>query len=142
MKHSKKRSSGISKLRNLYRAVIAAQGLWILAAPTEAYALKDTQLYTGTIKLINDGLIVLLAVEAVLVVFLSVKELIALQGASDEDKPKHKKNIKTILIVGVLAISASGILTAIFSYYQAADSAASSASDILMTVFNYYQTAV
>lgn len=123
MKHSKKRGSrisNVSKLRNLYQAVIAAQGLWILAAPTEAYALTDTQLYTGTINLINDGLIVLLAVEAVFVTFLFVKELIAYQGAADEEKPKHKKNIKTILIVGVLAISASGVLTAIFSYYQTA----------------------
>lgn len=118
IRHGKKRNSGIAGLRKLYRAVIAAQGLWILAAPTQAYALQETQLYTGTINLINDGLIVLLAVEAVLVTLLFVKELIAYQGASDEEKPKHKKNIKTILIVGVLAISASGILTAVFSYYR------------------------
>lgn len=119
IRHGKKRNNSISKLRNLYRAIIAAQGLWVLAAPAQAYALQETQLYTGTINLINDGLIVLLAVEAVLVVFLLVKELIALQSSSEEDKPKHKKNIKTILVVGVLAISASGILTAVFSYYRA-----------------------
>ncbi len=103
----------------IWRAVFTVQCLWLLfSAKMDAYALQDTQLYKGTMDLINDGLIVLLAVEAVLVVFLLVKELIALQGAAEEDKPKHKKNIKTILVVGVLAISASGILTAVFSYYQ------------------------
>ncbi len=119
MSNKEKRNSRISKLRSLFRAVIAAQGLWVLAAPMRAYALQETQLYTGTLSLINDALIVLLAVEAVLVVVLLVKELIALQASAEEDKPKHKKNIKTIIIVGVLAISASGILAAVFSYYRA-----------------------
>lgn len=119
MRDKKTRNGRISKLRSLCLMAIVAQGLWVLAAPMQAYALQETQLYTGTISLINDALVVLLAVEAVLVVFLLVKELIALQGSAEEDKPKHKKNIKTILVVGVLAISASGILTAVFSYYRA-----------------------
>lgn len=119
MNKKKTRVVRISKLRALCLVIIAAQGLWVLAAPMKAYALQETQLYTGTLSLINDALVVLLAVEAVLVVFLLVKELIALQGSAEEDKPKHKKNIKTILVVGVLAISASGILTAVFSYYRA-----------------------
>lgn len=110
-----------SKVFNVCKTAFTAMCAWYALLPRRAYALQETTLYTGTMNLLHDGLIVLLAVEAALVVFLLVKELMAMQASAEEDKPKHKKNIKTILVVGVLAICASSILTAVFGYFRATE---------------------
>ena len=108
----------IEKIKRLFIATTLGQCLVYLSGAMNVYALEQTKLVTGTKALINDALVVLLAIEAGLVVFLLVKEIMALQAAAEEEKPKHKKQIKVIIVTGVLAISATGILTAIFSYYQ------------------------
>lgn len=108
----------IQKIKKLFMTITLGQCLIYLFGARTAYALEETKLVTGTQALINDALVVLLAIEAALVVFLLVKEIMALQAAAEEEKPKHIKKIKVIIVTGVLAISATGILTAIFSYYQ------------------------
>lgn len=106
------------RIKRIFMTTTLMQCLVYLLGARTAYALEETRLVTGTTALINDGLVVLLVIEAALVVFLTVKEIIALQASADEEKPKHIKKIKVIIVTGVLAISATGILTAIFSYYQ------------------------
>lgn len=85
---------------------------------SEGGKLANTKLVTGTVKLIRDAGVVALIVEGVLASFLIVKELIQMQQADEQEKGKHKKNVKTILITAVLIMSVSGLLPIIFSYYQ------------------------
>ncbi len=81
-------------------------------------ALKDTKLVKGTLRLLRDGTAILLIIEAGLCGLLVVKEFIAMQQADEQDKPRHKKQIKTIILSGIIIFCITGLLTAIFSYYQ------------------------
>ncbi len=85
---------------------------------SEGGKLANTKLVTGTVKLIRDAGVVALFIEGGLASFLIVKELIKMQQADEQEKGKHKKNVKTILITAVLIMSVSGLLPIIFSYYQ------------------------
>lgn len=80
--------------------------------------LGQTKLVKGTLALLADVSTVLLIVEAALVGVLCLIQFIAMQQADDSEKPKHKKNIKSIIITGVIACTLTGILAAVFSYYK------------------------
>lgn len=84
----------------------------------EGGGLQDTKLVTGTLDLLADATAVALVIESGLVGFLCIKEFIALQQADDQDKPRHKKNIKSIIITGIVVLTITGVLTAVFKYYQ------------------------
>lgn len=94
--------------------------IMIMQVSTEVYAggLKDTKLYTGTIKLLGDITPILVGIEAVLAGVLVAFEGIKYQQADDQEKPKHMKNIKTIIMIGIFIMCASGLLPAILGYYQ------------------------
>lgn len=80
--------------------------------------LKDTKLVQGTLNLGNDATVVLLLIEAVIVVVLLVAEGVKWQSAADEDKAKHKKNMKTIAGTGILIVSLTSLVPVVLSYYQ------------------------
>lgn len=79
--------------------------------------LESSSLVTGTKKLISDGTAVLTGLVAGLTVLLSIKNAIAWQAASDEEKPKHKKTFVTTLGLGVIGTTIAGVITVILSYY-------------------------
>lgn len=83
-----------------------------------AGGLKDTKLYTGTLLLIKDAQVVALGIEAALIVFLLIKEGIKMQAAEQEEKPKYKKSMISIAIIGVIIISITALVPAVLSYYQ------------------------
>lgn len=80
--------------------------------------LGQTKLVTGTVKLLNDATTVALILEAAIVVILCIVKFIGMQQADDNEKPKYKKEIKTTIITGIIVMCISGILKAVFSYYQ------------------------
>lgn len=80
--------------------------------------LAQTKLVKGTINLLNDATTVALLIEAAAVVVLVVMKFIGMQQADDQEKPKFKKEIKSIIITGIIVMCISGILKAVFSYYQ------------------------
>lgn len=80
--------------------------------------IQDSKLVTGTTKLIQDGTTGMLLLEAGLVIFLEIKTGIAYQAAEVEEKTKHKKEAKAILVVGALIVAATSIIKMILSYYQ------------------------
>jgi len=79
--------------------------------------LGKTKIVTGTVNLLNDASTVALIIEAALVVILCIVQFIGMQQADDQEKPKYKKNIKSIIITGIIVMTISGILKAVFSYY-------------------------
>lgn len=83
-----------------------------------AGGLASTKLYTGTIALLQDAQNVMLAVEAVLVVALLIWNGIKMQAAEQEEKPKHKKHMISIGIIGVIIIAMTGLVPTILAYYQ------------------------
>ena len=80
--------------------------------------LAETKLVKGTIELLNDATTVALLIEAAAVVVLVIMKFIGMQQADDQEKPKFKKEIKSIIITGIIVMCISGILKAVFSYYQ------------------------
>ncbi len=81
-------------------------------------ALADTKLVKGFINLMYDAGKVLIILEVVVAGVLWGVEWFKLQQADDSEKPKHKKNIKTIVITAAIIVSGSGLLTAILGYFQ------------------------
>lgn len=99
-------------------------GLLVLNCPIVASAtgtggkLRDTKLVKGILALGNDAVVVLLLIEAVIIVALLVAEGIKHQSAADEDKAKHKKNMKTIAGTGILIVSFTSLVPVILGYFQ------------------------
>lgn len=83
-----------------------------------ANQLENLKMVTGTKKLIQDGTVVLLVIEALLIAFLMIVQLIQYQMADDNEKPKHKKSAKTTLYVGIIVMSITTIVPVILSYYM------------------------
>lgn len=81
-------------------------------------SLGETKLVKGTIALLNDATSVALLIEAGAIVVLVIMKFIAMQQADEQEKPKFKKEIKTIIITGIIIMCISGILKAVFSYYK------------------------
>lgn len=88
------------------------------AENSDGGALKNTKLYNGTMRLFADATKVAMLIETGICAFLVIKEFIAMQQADEQEKPRHKKNIKTIILSGVIILCMTGLLTAVFSYYQ------------------------
>lgn len=105
------------KKKITYILQIAIIATLIFAFPAFAGSLEGTQLVTGTKNLFRDGTAVLTGFVALLTIVLSVKNVLAWQAASDEEKPKHKKIFSTTLGLGILGTTISGVITAVLSYY-------------------------
>lgn len=92
----------------------------MLSMTAQAGALESTKLVSGTKALLSDISRVLLGITAVVVVVLLMWQGIAYANAGDDDgsREKHKKNSKSILVVGILILCAEGLVTTVFGYFQ------------------------
>lgn len=84
-----------------------------------SYALDSSILVTGGVKLANDATTAALILEAGVIGFLEVKTLIAMQVAEIEEKTKHKKEAKSILLIGILVFCITAIVKIVLSYFGA-----------------------
>lgn len=82
-----------------------------------ATTLMDTNIVKGFEKLMADAGKVLLIIEVATAGVLLGIEFYKLQTSDDQEKPKHKKNIKTIIITAVLVMSATGLMSVILGYF-------------------------
>lgn len=87
-------------------------------AEDSAGELGKTKLVKGTVALLDDATNVILIIEAVAVVVLCAIKFVGLQQADEQEKPKYKKEIKSIIITGIIAMCISGVLKAVFTYYK------------------------
>lgn len=94
--------------------------LLCMCIPTVAYAgaIQDTQLVQGAKNLLSDLATAGLFLEAAALGFIEIKEGIAMQAASAEEKAKHKKNMITAAGVGILIICVTALIPVVFSYFQ------------------------
>lgn len=91
----------------------------VLAGEPEATTgFKDTKLYTGTTKLINDASTAALGIEAAVVALLEIIEGIKYQMADDQEKPRHVKSMKSTLFIGILIMCVTGLVKVVFGYYN------------------------
>lgn len=82
--------------------------------------LLNSKLVQGTIALINDGVLVLLAIEGVAIGALEAWQFFKYQWGTDEEKAKAIKNAKGIGIVGAVIVcltGGGGLVSLILSYY-------------------------
>jgi hypothetical protein len=105
------------KKKLIYVCQIAFVAILLFSFPAFAGSLEGTQLVTGSKNLLRDLAGVLTGLVALLTIALSIKNVLAWQAASDEEKPKHKKSTLTTLQLGVLGTTIAGVITAILSYY-------------------------
>lgn len=69
-------------------------------------------------KIFKDMVNVFLVLETGILIYRLVLEGIKLQAAEAEDKGAHKKNMKSILGVGILLVSVTSLLPVIFDYFK------------------------
>lgn len=80
--------------------------------------LQDTKLVTGGLALLEDLIGVLMLFTGGLTVFFVMKNLIMLQQADEEEKPKYKKAWLRPLIIGVVSVVVESIIYVVFGYFQ------------------------
>lgn len=69
------------------------------------------------VKILNDMVTVFVAIEGVLVIYLMILEGIKYQAAEPDEKGIHKKNMKSILGVGILVVSITTLVPVILGYF-------------------------
>jgi len=89
-------------------------------ATEDAGSLQNSTLYTGTKSLLTDGTTALTGIIFAVTVFFAVKNCIAWNASSEDEKPKHKKAVISSVAIGVVGMTISGLITIILSYYGSA----------------------
>ena len=113
-----------NKVQNLktkmIRILIIAQAIMIWQIPVYAKGgLQKSKIYTGTVNILNDFKVALIAVEAIVVVVLVVLEGIKRQAATDPgEQAQHAKKMKSIIGLGILITCATGLIPTIMAYYK------------------------
>ena len=104
----------------MIRLLIIAQAIMLWQLPIYAKGgLQKSKAYTGTVNLLNDFKVVLIAVEAIVVVVLVIKEGIVRQAATDPgEQAQHEKKMKSIIGLGIFITCATGLIPTIMSYYK------------------------
>lgn len=104
----------------LIRLLIMVQTVMLWQLPVYAKGgLQKSKVYTGTVNLLNDLKVVLIAVEAIVVVVLVIKEGIARQAATDPgEQAQHEKKMKGIIGLGIFITCATGLIPTIMAYYK------------------------
>lgn len=85
-----------------------------------ANKITESEFFIALMSLLNDLSTALLVLEGVIIVVLIIYNLIKLQMADEQEKGPIRKNIKTVLVVGVVIMSASALLKLLFSYFSSA----------------------
>lgn len=106
------------KEKLLRAGLIASLTMSNLSMNVYATGLKDSKLYTGTVKLLGDIMPLLLVVEGLLAGVICAKEGMKYQAADDQEKPRHIKNIWTTIGVGIVVMVVSSLIPVIFGYYK------------------------
>ena len=96
-------------------AMLASMGM---SLTVNAGGLQGSQLVQGFNNLLSDAATAGVFLESGVLIFLEVKEGIALQGAAIEEAPKHKKKMISMAGVGALVICVTALVPVFFSYFQ------------------------
>ena len=107
------------KFRNISKHLgLVALGTITLSTTVNAGGLQGSQLVQGFNNLLKDAATAGIFLESGVLIFLEIKEGIALQGAAIEEAPKHKKKMISMAGVGALVICVTALVPIFFSYFQ------------------------
>lgn len=113
--------NNLKKITNRIKGIVLLINILILnyALPVFAKnAISDSKLIVGFKNLFTDLSRALLVVEVVFVVVLEIKEGMCYQAAQAQEKAIHKKNMLSILGIGAVIVTITGLVPIIFSYFQ------------------------
>lgn len=90
----------------------------IFSLMTTALAIEETILVTGTVALLNDiSKALLIIAPSVGIVTLGILAIMKTQ-AEENEQPMYKKRMVGVAIAVIIVFVASGLITAITSYYK------------------------
>lgn len=107
--------------KNIVRKVCMIQtallGIMVPAYVTASNPLQDTKLYTGGMALLSDAINVLLAATATITAACILISLFKYRLAEEQEKPKHKKNAISAVVIGVISLLVEALVKVVFSYF-------------------------
>lgn len=95
-------------------------GITLMHMNVNVYAsgLQSTKLYTGGLRLIKDLTTVGMAFLGAYVVYKEVMMFIKRADAKDGDKAPIEKEMKNIVLLGILGETVGGVLQVVFAYFK------------------------
>lgn len=97
---------------------ILTSGVFTKTYPYREHDFSLFPFIEGTILLAKTTSNLFVLLSATMTVYHVIKNGLAWQTAAVEQKPIYKEQIKKVFLIGLLTISGSGILSAIFGYFD------------------------
>lgn len=105
--------------KKIILAILAILALMLLMTMTVfASGIESTELYKGTQKLIQSLTTALTGLVALITTCFAVWKGIQWQLADDQEKPRKKKELLSVIGIGILITTISGVIAVILSFYQ------------------------
>lgn len=109
--------STVKRVKVKLRYLAGLVAYYWLVCPMQSYALSTSSIVTGTTKLLNDAMSVILIADPLIAGVVCVAFLSKMQMCEDEEKPKYKKRVKSTLIVAVIIELIPALVKLLLSYY-------------------------
>lgn len=95
-------------------------GITLMHMNVNVYAsgIKSTKLYTGGLKLMTDVTTAGMAFLGAYVVWREVMLFIQRADAKDNEKAVLEKEMKNIVVLGILGETVGGVLQVVFAYFK------------------------
>ena len=109
-------------MKTVSKAKIMVMAAWLyIMVPLQLWANEGTsnlQLINGTEALLKDVQGKLLVIAVIVAVVLEIWNGVSYMIASEDEKPKYTKRVKTIIYTVVLILTAAETLTWLFGFYM------------------------
>lgn len=108
------------KVREKLKMVVMIAGITLMHMNVNVYAsgIKSTKLYSGGLKLIKDLTTVAMGFLGAYVVYREVTLFIQRADAKDNEKAVLEKEMKNIVVLGILGETVGGVLQVVFAYFK------------------------
>ena len=107
---------GLLKVKKYLKAGIVALVLSSLIDTMKPMFTNDP--FDSAQKLIRTVINILIGLESTIVTYKFIVELLAYKMDDESQKPQHAMNAKHTIIVGIIVITITGVMSAIFNFYK------------------------
>lgn len=108
------------KLR-VFVVLVAVNQVFITHTAFADVDFKETQLFKGTVDVLNGISNALLAITVLVTVALSIVNGIKWQTAEEQEKPMKKKALLNTIMIGIVVASIAGLIGVILNAYGLTD---------------------
>lgn len=110
----------LKKAREKLKMAMMIAGITLMYMNVNVYAsgIQSTKLYTGALRLIRDLITAAMGFLASYVVYREVMMFIKRADAKDGDKAPIEKEMRNLVLLGILGETVGGVLQAVFAYFQ------------------------